>query len=128
MAGVTSREMRMAFQKFGANSWGAAASVTKGAYFQSDGGLTYQPARVNDEAFGQAFLADGDLGDVAPPDVTLTQRARYADYSYVWDALAMGSPAAVTISTSAVGQATSSLHVVDLAANIDGLGLTSAID
>src|SRR5688572_33454494 len=123
MAGVTSREMRMAFAKFGTNSWGVAGSVTKGAYFQSDGGLTFQPIRVNDDAFGQTFLADGDLGDVTAPDVTLTARDRYGDYGYVWEALAMGSPAAPTISTSAAGQTTSWLHVIDLAANIDGLGL-----
>ena len=128
MPGVTAKEARMAFAKFGANSWGVPASVTKGIYFSSDGGLTYAPQRVNDEAFGQTFLGDGDLGDVTAPDVTLTQRDRYADYTYVWEALAMGSPAAVTISTSASGQTTSWLHVIDLAANIDGLGLTLAQD
>jgi hypothetical protein len=128
MPGLTSREARMAFAKFGANSWGVAASVTKGAYFQSDGGMTFQPQRVNDEAFGQAFLADGDLGDVTAPDLTLTQRARYGDYSYVFDALAMGSPNAVTISTSTAGQTTSWQHVTDLAPAIDGLGVTVAID
>lgn len=128
MPGLTSREARMAFAKFGANSWGVAASVTKGAYFQSDGGLTLQPQRVNDEAFGQAFIGDGDLGDVNAPDITLTQRDRYGDYGYVWEALAMGSPAAVTISTSAAGQTTSWLHVIDLAPTIDGLGLTYAMD
>lgn len=128
MGGVTGKEVRMAFAKFGANSWGVPASVTKGAYFQSDGGLTFQPIRVNDDAFGQAFLGDGDLGDVNPPDVTLTQRDRYGDYGYVWEGLAMGSPAAVAISTSASGQTTSWLHVIDLAPNIDGLGLTLGED
>jgi hypothetical protein len=128
MSGITGREARIAFVKFATNSWGVAASVTKGAYFQSDGGLTYQPARVNDEAFGQSFLADGDLGDVAAPDITWTQRARYADYGYILDACAMGSPNAVTISTSAAGQTTSWQHVIDLAPSIDGLGITAAID
>lgn len=128
MAGVTGREMRSAFKKFATNSWGVAASVTLGVYFQADGGMANQPARVNDEAFGQAFLADGDLGDITAPALTLTQRARYNDYSYVWDALAMGSPAAVAISTSASGQVTSWLHVLDLAPSIDGLGVTWAID
>src|SRR5689334_8287973 len=128
MSGFTGREARMAFAKFAANSWGVAASVTKGAYFQSDGGLTFQPQRVNDDAFGQAFLGDGDLGDVNAPDLTLTGRDRYGDYGYVFEGLAMGSPAAVTISTSANLQTTSWKHVIDLAPSIDGLGLTLAID
>ncbi len=128
MSGITGRETRIGFAKFAANSWGVAASVTKGAYFQSDGGLTYQPNRVNDEAFGQSFLGDGDLGDVNAPDITWTGRDRYGDYGYVLEGLAMGSPAAPTISTSAAGQTTSWLHVIDLAPSIDGLGLTAAID
>src|SRR6185436_16928554 len=41
---------------------------------------------------------------------------------------AIGSPAAVTISTSAAGQTTSWLHQFDLSANIDGLGATFAMD
>lgn len=128
MSGFTGREARIAFAKFAANSWGVAASVTKGAYFQSDGGLTFSPQRVNDEAFGQPFLGDGDLGDVNAPDLTLTGRDRYGDNSHVFEALAMGSPATVTISTSANGQTTSWKHVIDLAPSIDGLGLTLAID
>lgn len=128
MAGVTGREARVAFAKFGTNSWGVAASVTKGIYFNDDGGLTYAPMRVNDEAFGQNFLGRGDLGDVAPQDVTLTCRDRYADHQYVIEALAMGSPAAVTISSSASGQTTSWQHIINLAPSIDGLGLTAAFD
>lgn len=128
MSGFTGREARIAFAKFAANSWGVAASVTKGALFQSDGGMTFQPNRVNDEAFGQPFLGDGDLGDVNAPDITWTQRDRYGDYAFVFEGLSMGSPAAVTISTSAVGQTTSWQHIIDLAPSIDGLGLTAAID
>ncbi len=42
MSGVTGREVKgLAFAKFGTNSWGVAASVTKGTYFQSDGGMTF---------------------------------------------------------------------------------------
>jgi hypothetical protein len=128
MAGFTGREGNFAFAKFGTNSWGVAASVTKGAYFASDGGATYQPQRVNDDAFGQAFLGAGDFGNVTAVDVTIQQRARYDDWSYIIEALAMGSPAAVTISTSASGQVTSWSHILDLAPSIDGLGLTFAID
>lgn len=128
MAGVAGREARVAFAKFGTNSWGVAASVTKGVYFASDGGLKYSPMRVNDEAFGQSFLGRGDLGDVSAQDVTLTGRDRYADYQYILEACAMGSPAAVTISTSAVGQTTSWSHVFNLAPSIDGLGITAAFD
>jgi hypothetical protein len=129
MAGVTGREVKgFAFAKFGTNSWGVAASVTKGIYFSSDGGMSLQPQRVNDDSFGQNFLGDGDLGDITAPALTLTGRDRYNDHGYILEALAMGSPAAVTISTSASGQTTSWQHVIDLAANIDGLGATFAID
>lgn len=128
MAGVTGRESRIAFAKFATNSWGVAASVTKGIYFESDGGLTYSPIRVNDEAFGQSFLGRGDFGDVTAQDVTFTGRARYADHGYILEALAMGSPAAVTISTSAAGQTTSWQHILNLAPSIDGLGATFAMD
>lgn len=128
MAGVTGRVAKIAFAKFATNSWGVAASVTKGAYFQSTGGMRLQPSRIDDEAFGQSFLGPGSLGDVVAPDLTWVGRSRYNDHTYILDALAMGSPAAVTISTSVTGQVTSWLHVIDLAPSIDGLGLTAAVD
>lgn len=128
MAGVTGRETALAFAKFGNSSWGVAASVTKGAYFASDGGAMYQPQRVNDDAFGQAFLGAGDFGNITAVDISLQQRARYDDWSYILEALAMGSPNAVTISTSASGQVTSWQHILDLAPSIDGLGATFAMD
>lgn len=126
--GQTGRAMKMAFAKYGTNSWGVAASVTKGVYFDSDGGLQLKVAQVTDNAFNQPFIGVADPGLVEAPDLTYSGRYRYDDYSYIWDALAMGSPAAVTISTSAAGQTTSWRHVIDLADAIDGLGLTLAID
>lgn len=118
----------MAFAKFGANSWGVAASVTKGAYFESDGGLKLDPNIILDEAFGQTFEGTAEVGDIKAQNLTLTQQSRYDDHSYILHALAMGSPAAVTISTSTAGQVTSWKHIVDLADVIDGLGMTLAID
>ena len=126
--GVTGREVKAAFAKFGTNSWGVAASVTKGIYLSADGGARFAPQRVNDEAFGQTFYGRGDFGDTAPQDITLTTRDRYADHQYVLEALAMGSPAAPTISSSATGQTTSWKHVIDLSASADGLGATFAFD
>ncbi len=126
--GVTGRQGNVAFAKYTTNSWGIATSVNRGVYFTSLGGMKLQPARVNDNAFGQAFLGRGDLCNVAAPNLTLTGRSRYNDHGYILDALAMGSPNAVTISTSASGQTTSWLHVVDLAPTIEGLGVTLAAD
>lgn len=126
--GVTGRTMKMAFAKFGTNSWGVAASVTKGVYFESDGGIQNKVAQITDNAFGQTFTAPGDPGLVAAQDLTFKGMDRYEDYQYIWEALAMGSPAAVTISTSASGQVTSWLHQFDLADNTNGLGVTIAID
>ena len=128
MAGLTGREVALAFAKMGANSWNVAASVTKGAYFATDGGMMYQPQRVNDTAFGQAFLGAGDYGNVSAVDAQLTQRARYDDWSYILEGLVMGSPAAVTISSSASGQVTSWQHIIDLAPSSDGLAATFATD
>ncbi len=126
--GVTGRQGNLAFAKYGTGSWGVAASVTRGVYFTSLGGMKLQPARVNDNAFGQAFIGRGDLGNVAAPNLTLTGRSRYNDHNYILDALAMGSPAAVTIATSASGQTTSWNHQIDLAQVIEGLGITLAAD
>lgn len=129
MSGVTGRDsVGFAFAKFGANSWGVPASVTRGMYFTGDGGITHQVTYVDDLAFGQPFLGQAEVGDIAPIDAQLTTRAKYAGFDHHWHALAMGSPAAVTISTSAAGQTTSWLHVQDTAPSIDGLGLTLAWD
>lgn len=128
MGGVTGRVTKMAFAKFATNSWNAAASVTKGVYFENDGGLKYSPSIVDDETFGQVFKQISDRGDIAPVEIDLPQPARYNDYSYILEALAMGSPAAVTISASAAGQTTSWQHIHDLADVIDGLGATFAFD
>jgi hypothetical protein len=128
MAGLTGREARAAFAKFATNSWGVAASVTRGVYFTSDGGMKLSYARVNDESFGQTFYGRGELGDIQPIDITLTARDRYADFQYIFEALAMGSPVAPTISSSAAAQTTSWQHVLNLAPSIDGLGVTLAYD
>lgn len=128
MAGITGRQTKFAFAKFGANSWGVAASVTKGIYFEGDGGLKLDPNIIIDDAFGQVFEGTSEVGDIKAPSLTFQQQARYDDNSYILQALAMGSPAAVTISTSTAGQTTSWSHQIDLADVIDGLGLTLAID
>lgn len=129
MPGVTGRDMKgWAFAKHGTNSWGVAVSVTKGTYFFSDGGVKYSPQFNEDRSFGQSFLGPAEAGDLNPSDLTLTGHARYEDNNYILRALAMGSPAAVTLSNSAAGQTPSFSHVIDLAPSIDGLGATFAMD
>src|SRR3954468_7843137 len=120
MPGTTGREMKgFAFAKFGTNSWGVAASVTKGTRFVGDGGVKFQPTFVEDRSFGETFLGPSSTGDLQPTDAALAAQARYEDFHYVLKALSMGSPAAVTISTSAAGQTTSWKHIIDLAPSID---------
>ncbi len=126
--GVTGREVKLAFAKYGTNSWGVAASVTKGIFFSSTNGIKPNPMIVEDDAFGQTFLQQSDVGNLTPVAPQLSAVARFDDYGYIWDACAMGSPAAVTIATSASGQTTSWQHVIDMSTNIDGIGLTLAID
>ena len=129
MPGTTGREMKgFAFAKFGTNSWGVAASVTKGTRFNSDGGLKFQPSFIEDRSFGEQFLGASSQGDIPAVDLTLGGQARYEDFNYVLEALCMGSPATVVIATSAAGQVTSWRHVIDMAPSIDGLGATWAID
>ncbi len=128
MAGQTGRTMRMAFAKTGLNSWGVAASVTKGVYFESDAGMGLKVAQITDNAFGQSELGPPSPGLVEAPSLTFKGRSRYEDHTYILDGLAMGSPAAVTIATSVSGQTTSWQHIFDLAPTIDGLGATFAID
>ncbi len=128
MSGVTGRQASLAFAKCGTNSWGVAASVTKGIYFASDGGLKLDPDIIEDDAFGQVFIGNAEVGNIKAPKPKFKAMARFNDYSYIWDALAMGSPAAVVISTSVAGQVTSWTHQFDLADTTDGLALTIAID
>lgn len=128
MPGMTGRSMKLAFVKFGTNSWGVGASVTKGAYFDGDGGMQLKPAMITDNAFNQPFLGQADPGLVDAPALSLTGRDRYEDFQFILEALVMGSPTAVPISTSASGQTTSWTHQFDMADAIDGLGATIAID
>lgn len=129
MPGVTGREMKaVAFAKCGTNSWNVAASVTKGARFLSDGNLRHQPTFVEDRSFGEQWLGPSEQGDIQPPDLTFEGDARFEDHNYILEALCMGSPATVAISTSVAGQTTSWLHEIDLAPSIDGLCATLAMD
>lgn len=128
MSGVTGRSTKLAFVKTGTNSWGAAGSVTKGIYFDSDGGLQYKPSMITDNAFNQAFVGPADPGLIEAPSLSFQGRDRYDDHQYIWEACAMGSPTAVAIATSAAGQVTSWTHQFDLADSIDGLAITLAHD
>jgi hypothetical protein len=128
MSGVTMREGAFAFVKFGTNSWNVAGSVTRGHYIESDGGMKQSPEYVDDQSFNQRFLGQAEVGNFGAQDLTWTSPAKYADYGYILEALCMGSPTAVTISSSVAGQVTSWLHIMDLAPSIDGLGVTGAFD
>lgn len=121
---LTGREANVAFAKFATNSWGVAASVTKGLHLESDAGLTPQPQYVESETFNQGFLSRAEVGDFTAPDLTLTQQARYEDHSYILEALVMGSPVAPTVVTSTGGNAYQ--HIIDLSPRVDGLGITLA--
>jgi hypothetical protein len=128
MSGQTGRSMKFAFAKFGTNSWNVPASVTQGIYFEGDAGMQLKPAMIVDNAFNQPFTGPADPGMIEAPQLSFVGRQRYDDKQFIWEALAMGSPAAAAISTSASGQTTSWLHQFDLADAIDGLGLTAAVD
>jgi len=129
MPGTSGLELKgFAFAKVGLNSWGVAASVTKGTRFLDDGAVKYSPIFVEDRSFGETELGPAEYGDLNPTNATLTGQARYEDHNHILRALAMGSPATVAISTSAAGQVTSWRHVIDMAPSIDGLAATFAFD
>lgn len=123
---VSGREVSAAFSK--ATTWGLAAAVTKGVLFLNDGGLVYDAENLVDKSFGQRFLGPHDIGNVRPPNLSWPKDARFTDHGYILEALAMGSPAVVTLSNSASGQTASFRHVFDLAPNRAGLFVTVAFD
>ena len=126
---MTGREATMAFGVLGTNSWGVPTSVTRRVYFESDAGLTSQPAYVDDASFGQAFLGAADVGDFAPVEATLSGQAYYDHADYILEAMAMGSPNAVTVVSSvAANSLVAYQHILDLAPNTNGRGITLATD
>lgn len=129
MPAVTGREISAAFGIVGTNSWGVATSVTYGVYFQSDGGIRPQPTYVDDPSFGQQFTGPADVGDFGTVDAQLPGQLYYDHHTYRLQALAMGSPAAVSVVSS---QAANSLvayqHIIDLAPNVNGRAITFAMD
>lgn len=129
MPAVTGREISAAFGIVGTNSWGVATSVTYGVYFQSDGGIRPQPTYVDDPSFGQQFTGPADVGDFGTVDAQLPGQMYYDHHTYRMQALAMGSPAAVSVVSS---QAANSLvayqHVLDLSPNVNGRAITFAMD
>ncbi len=128
MPGVTGRTVKQAFAVLGTNSWGVAASVTLGVYFRNDQGIVHRPDIVEDLSMGQAFIGTTERGNTNPVETNQVAQSRYGDHLYRYDALLMGSPAAVTISTSATGQTTTWKHIIDNADDTSGLGLTFAED
>lgn len=123
---VTGRNSRAGFSVFGANSWNVAASVTKALHVTGDAGLTLQPQFSENETLNQGFYRNASVGDITAPDITLQQDARFEDFAYILEALAMGSPATPTVVSSTGGNAYS--HVIDLAPAVDGRGLTFAVE
>ena len=127
---VTGREATLAFGLYTANSWGVATSVTARVLFDSDRGLTSQVGYIDDSAFGQQFLGPADVGDFAPVDATLAGQNYFDHFLYRLEACAFGSPVAVT-AVSSQGAANSLVayqHILDLAPNINGRGVTMASD
>jgi hypothetical protein len=114
MPGVTGREMKgWAFAKFGTNSWGVAASVTKGTRFMGDGGVKFQPTFVEDRSFGETFLGPSSTSETCADRCDAWRTSALRGLPLRPRSLGMGSPAAVTISTSAAGQTTSWQHIID---------------
>jgi len=127
---MTGREATLAFGIYGSGSWGVPTSVTGRVYFESDRGMTSQVGYIDDASFGQTFLGPADVGDFAPVDLTLSGQNYYDHFLYRLEALAMGSPNAVT-AVSSQGAATSLVayqHIIDVAPNTNGRGMTLASD
>ena len=127
---MTGREATLAFGIYTANSWGVPTSVTARLMADGDRGLTSQVGYIDDASFGQSFLGPADVGDFAPVDVTLTGQNYFDHFLHRLEACAFGSPNAVT-AVSSQGAATSLVayqHIIDLAPNTNGRGITLASD
>ena len=127
---ITGREATLAFGIYGSGSWGVPTSVSARVYFDSDRGMTSQVGYIDDASFGQTFLGPADVGDFAPVDLTLSGQNYFDHFLHRLEACVMGSPNAVT-AVSSQGAATSLVayqHVIDVAPNTNGRGITLASD
>lgn len=115
MAGVTGAEVNVGYAF--SNTWGTPSSVTKGALIMSTAGLDGGPTIVDDGAFNQAFIGEGEPGDYAALTPEIGMQLRYEGAAPVWMAAAMGSAAApVVLSSQAANSLVAAQHVLTLAA------------
>lgn len=114
MAGVTGAEVNVGWAF--SNTWGTPASVTKGAYLQSTDGLDGGPAIVDDDAFNQSFIGEGEVGDYPALTPEIGMQLRYEGAAPQWMAAAMGSAAApAVVSSIAASSLVAYSHVLTLA-------------
>ena len=115
MAGVTGAEVNVGYAF--SNTWGTPASVTRGALIKSTAGLDGGPTMVDDDAFNQAFIGEGEVGDYAALSPEIGMQMRFEGAAPIWMAAAMGSAAApVVISSQAANSLVAAQHVLTLAA------------
>lgn len=115
-AGVTGREVKAAWAR--SNTWGTAASVTRQILLSTTEGWEDKPAYVEDDAFNQDFIAEAEVGDLAPPTPGIRAQMRYEQI----DSLLAGACGSVAAPTSTSGAGANSLvaytHAITLAAEL----------
>jgi hypothetical protein len=126
MAGISGAETNVGWAF--SNTWGTPASVTKGALLTSTDGLDGGPALVDDEAFNQAFLGEGEVGDWPAQTPEIGMQLRYEGSAPQFIAMAMGSAAApASISGVAADSLVAYRHDLTLAQRLTKF-ITLAVD
>lgn len=110
------------------NTWGTPASVTKGAIIKSTDGFDGGPSIVDDDAFNQQFIGEGEAGDYAAPTPEIGMQLRYEGAGPCFMAMAMGSVSAPTVVSSAgTNSLVASSHVITLSPRLTKF-ITVAVD
>jgi hypothetical protein len=125
MPGVTGANVTAAFAV--SNTWGTPASVTAQVLLTTTEGMDGMPALVDDDAFNQTFLGEGESGDFPALTPELGMQLRYEGAAPKFIAYAMGSAAAPSSVSSGANSITAYSHLLTMAASITKY-LTLAVD
>jgi hypothetical protein len=125
MPGVTGADVKAAFAV--SNTWGTPASVTAQVLLTTTEGLDGMPTLVDDDAFNQSFLGEGESGDYPALTPELGMQLRYEGAAPKFIAYAMGSAAAPSSVSSGPNSITAYSHLLTMAASLTKY-LTLAID
>ena len=125
MPGVTGADVKAAYAV--SNTWGTPASVTAQVLLRSTDGMDGMPALVDDDAFTQSFIGEGEAGDFPALTPELGMQLRYEGAAPKFIAYAMGSAAAPSSVSAGANSIPAYSHLLTMAASLTKF-VTLAID